>query len=198
MPQPTQHAGTPKPPQSRPGHSRKQTALAALTGLLLGAGITTATATALWPHQPAPTLRPLETAPETDAVRSGNLQFDATGLRCAITTVIGTHGEHWAKGRLCRIRLTVTSQDSVFGQIDNELHRLVLDDDSELALDREATQIKRQPLHTEVAAHGAITYDLWYDLPRSRHPTALRVRANDTEPPATIPLPRRDWTEGSA
>ncbi|KUL41710.1 hypothetical protein [Streptomyces regalis] len=198
MPQPTQRAGTLEPPEVGPENSRKQTALAALAGLLLGAGIATATATALWPHQPAPTLRPLEAAPGTDSVRSGNLQFDATGLRCGITTVIGTHGEHWAKGRLCRIRLTITSQDSVFGQIDNDLHRLVLDNGSELPLDREATQIKRQPLRTEVAAHGAITYDLWYDLPHSRHPTALRVRANDTEPPATIPLPRRDWTEGSA
>ncbi|WP_128429101.1 hypothetical protein [Streptomyces cyaneus] len=188
----------PTPAHPTPDKRHLRTALAGLTGLLLGAAITAATASTLWPHTPTTPLRPLEAAPETDPVRSGNLQFDTTGLRCGITTIVGTHGEHWAKGRLCRIRLTITSQDSVFGQIDNEIHRLALDDGTELTLDREATQIKRQPLRTEVAAHGTITYDLWYDLPRNRHPTALRVRANDTEPPATIPLPRRDWTEGSA
>ncbi|MER5751031.1 hypothetical protein [Streptomyces sp. NPDC002088] len=173
--------------------------LSGLIGLTAGIAATTGTAAALWPKPTPPAdLRPLEINPDTPAVRSGNLTFDTIGLRCGIITVVGTHAEHWAKGRLCRVRITVTSQDSVFGEIDNNLHRLTLDNGRTLPLDREATQIKRQPLETEVAAHGQITYDLWFDLPKNTRPTNLRVRANEEEPPATIPLPERDWAEGSA
>lgn len=182
-------------PPRRPQNGPLTTTLAGLTGLLLGAGIAAATATALWPGKPTPaTLRPLETDPATAPARSGNIHFDAIGLRCAITTVIGTHGEHWAKGRLCRVQLSATSQDSVFGQIDNNLHQLTLDNGRKLVIDGEATQVKRQPLHTEVAAHGTAVYDLWFDLPRDRRPVTLHVRANDTEPPATIPLPEQHWS----
>ncbi|GAA3370154.1 hypothetical protein GCM10020367_15660 [Streptomyces sannanensis] len=173
--------------------------LSGITGLAIGVAATTTAAVLLWPETSPPSqLRPLELNPDTSATQSGNLIFDTIGLRCGITTIIGTHGEHRAKGRLCRVRITITSKDSVFGQVDNNLQQLTLDNGKALSIDRIATQVKRQPITTEVAAHGQITYDLWFDTPRGSRPTGLRVRANDKEPPVTIPLPERDWTEGSA
>ncbi|MEU4095685.1 hypothetical protein [Streptomyces sp. NPDC026673] len=128
----------------------------------------------------------------------GNLEFRALALRCGIAVIIGTHAEHPAKGRLCRIRVAVIVDDSVSARLDNDLHRLVLADGTRHSMDWEAMQIKRQPLVIDIGAHDRAEYDLWFDIPRDAVLDRLAVTNDKGMPSKDIPLPRRDWPDHSA
>ncbi|MFF7212151.1 hypothetical protein ACFZAU_16700 [Streptomyces sp. NPDC008238] len=173
-----------------------------MAGALAGATVAALTAATIWPHPSPPTtgqpLRQLEIALDAPAVTAGNLEFRALALRCGIAVIVGTHAEHPAKGRLCRIRVGVTVDDSVSARLDNDLHRLVLADGSRHAMDWEAMQIKRQPLTIDIGAHDSAQYDLWFDIPRGAAVDHLAVTNDKGMPSADIPLPRRDWPDHSA
>ncbi|WP_431959860.1 hypothetical protein [Actinacidiphila sp. bgisy160] len=180
----------------------RRPALTALAGALAGATVAALTAAAIWPH-PSPSaagqpLRQLEIPLDAPAVKAGNLEFRALALRCGIAVIVGTHAEHPAKGRLCRIRVLVTVDDSVSARLDNDLHRLVLADGSRHPMDWEAMQIKRQPLTIDIGAHDSAQYDLWFDIPRDAAVHHLAVTNDKGMPASDIPLPQRDWPDHSA
>jgi hypothetical protein len=176
--------------------------VAALTGTLAGITVAALTAAAIWPSPSPPAagqaLRQLEIPLDAPPVRTGNLEFRALALRCGIAVIVGTHAEHPAKGRLCRIRVTVTVDDSVSARLDNDLQRLALTDGSRHSMDWEAMQIKRQPLTVDIGAHDSAEYDLWFDIPRDAVVDRLVVTNDKGMPTADIPLPRRDWPDHSA
>ncbi|MFF3562968.1 hypothetical protein ACFYXS_23285 [Streptomyces sp. NPDC002574] len=174
----------------------------AATAALTGALATALGAAALWPDTtpPAPQhpLRQLEIALDAPAVHPGNLDFRATALRCGIAVIVGTHAEHPAKGRLCRIRIDVTVDDAVSAHLDNDDQRLVLADGTRHSMDWEAMQIKRQPLTLDIGAHDSAQYDLWFDIPKNAAVDHLAVTDDKGMPAADIPLPRLDWPDHSA
>lgn len=180
----------------------RRPALTALAAALAGATVAALAAAAIWPTPSPPRtgqpLRQLEIPLDAPAVRAGNLEFRALALRCGIAVIIGTHAEHPAKGRLCRIRVTVTVDDSVSARLDNDLHWLVLTDGSRHTMDWEAMQIKRQPLTIDIGAHDSATYDLWFDIPRDTAVDHLAVTNDKGMPTADIPLPQRDWPDRAA
>lgn len=174
----------------------------ALAAALAGATVATLTAAAIWPDpSPAETRRPLrqlEIPLHAPAVKTGNLEFRALALRCGIPVIVGTHAEHSAKGRLCRIRVAVTVDDSVSARLDNDLHRLVLADGSRHSMDWEAMQIKRQPLTIDIGAHDSAEYDLWFDIPQGPAVDHLAVTDGKGATASDIALPRRDWPDHAA
>ncbi|MDX3237736.1 hypothetical protein PV392_19050 [Streptomyces sp. ME03-5709C] len=182
-------------------HARRPVATA-LAAALAGAAAAALTAAAIWPDPSPPDtgrpLRQLEIPLDAPAVKAGNLEFRALALRCGIPVIVGTHAEHPAKGRLCRIRVDVTVDDSVSARLDNDLHRLVLADGSRHAMDWEAMQIKRQPLTIDIGAHDSAQYDLWFDIPPDGAVDHLAVTDDTGTSSADIPLPRRDWPDHAA
>ncbi|MFJ4984772.1 hypothetical protein ACIP9H_13340 [Streptomyces sp. NPDC088732] len=174
----------------------------AATAALAGALTTALVATALWPATPRTTpqrpLRQLEIALDAPAVHPGNLEFRAIALRCGIAVIVGTHAEHPAKGRLCRIRIDVTVDDSVSARLDNDIQRLVLADGTRHSVDWEAMQIKRQPLTLDIGAHDSAQYDLWFDIPKDAAVDRLAVTNDKGMPTKDIPLPHLDWPDHSA
>ncbi|SNR87563.1 hypothetical protein SAMN05216252_101610 [Actinacidiphila glaucinigra] len=174
----------------------------ALAGALAGATVAALVAAATWPHPSPPAtgqpLRQLEIPLDAPAVKAGNLEFRALALRCGIAVIVGTHAEHPAKGRLCRVRIGVTVDDSVSARLDNDLHRLVLADGSGHSMDWEAMQIKRQPLTIGIGAHDSAQYDLWFDIPRDAAVDHLAVTNDKGMPASDIPLPSLDWPDHSA
>ncbi|MFD3453611.1 hypothetical protein ACFWVC_15695 [Streptomyces sp. NPDC058691] len=174
----------------------------AATAALAGSLATALAAAALWPDTPRATpqhpLRQLEIALDGPAVHPGNLEFRAIALRCGIAVIVGTHAEHSAKGRLCRIRVDVTVDDSVSAHLDNDDQRLVLADGTRHSTDWEAMQIKRQPLTLDIGAHDSAQYDLWFDIPKGAAVDRLAVTNDKGMPTADIPLPRLDWPDHSA
>ncbi|MEU6345456.1 hypothetical protein ABZ883_31395 [Streptomyces sp. NPDC046977] len=174
----------------------------AATATLAGALTTALVAAALWPATPRATpqrpLRQLEIALDAPAVHPGNLEFRALALRCGIAVIVGTHAEHPAKGRLCRIRIDVTVDDSVSVRLDNDNQRLVLADGTRHSVDWEAMQIKRQPLTLDIGAHDSAQYDLWFDIPKDAAVDRLAVTNDKGMPIKDIPLPHLDWPDHSA
>lgn len=174
----------------------------AATAALAGALAAVLVAAALWPDTPRPApqhpLRQLEIAFDAPAVHPGNLEFRAIALRCGIAVIVGTHAEHSAEGRLCRIRIEVTVDDSVSAHLDNDSQRLVLADGTRHSMDWEAMQIKRQPLTLDIGAHDSAQYDLWFDIPQGAAVDRLAVTNDKGMPTKDIPLPRLDWPDHAA
>lgn len=171
--------------------------IGALAGFLLGASIAATIAALYWPEPGArvkSTMREAEVSVEATAIRSDGTTIAALGLRCGMEWITGTHAEHWAKGRLCRVKVSITNNSLVTVPVANMEQRLLLADGSQLGMDLESMEIKRQLRDFTLGASNTVTQDLWFDVPLGATPAAILLRANADSPQGRIELPRRDWT----
>jgi len=176
---------------------RQWIGMGAMVGFLLGAGIAAGIAALYWPEPGArvkSTMREAEISVEESAIRSDRTTMAAQGLRCGMEWITGTHAEHWAKGRLCRVKVSITNNSLVTVPIANMEQRLVLADGSLLGMDLESMEIKRQLRDFTLGASNTVTQDLWFDIPAGASPVAILLRANANSPQGRVELPQRDWT----
>ncbi|MYS80142.1 hypothetical protein [Embleya scabrispora] len=177
---------------------RQWIAIGFVFGLLIGAGLAAGAAALYWPEKDKPlkmTMREWEIPVKAPAVLSGPATFTAQGLTCGIEWITGTHAEHFAKGRLCRVKVSIANNSLATVQIANLEQRLVLSDGSRLGMDLESMEIKRQLRDFTLGASDTLVEDLWFDLPKDIVPTAILLRANADTPQGRAELPRRDWSK---
>ncbi|MFJ8739120.1 hypothetical protein ACIRL2_07075 [Embleya sp. NPDC127516] len=166
-------------------------------GLMLGAAAAAGVAALYWPEQDKPlkmTMREGEIPVKAPAVLSGPATLTAQGLTCGIEWITGTHAEHFAQGRLCRVKVSIANNSLATVQIANLEQRLVLPDGTQLAMDLESMEIKRQLREFTLGASDTLVEDLWFDLPKNVTPTAILLRANPETPQGRAELPQKDWS----
>jgi hypothetical protein len=174
----------------------RTTAAATALGVLAGAGITAGTAAALWPgppDTPVPYVYEGDKVVDSEPAKSDFLEVRVTAYHCGMAYITGTHAEHNAQGQICRVGLRLDNQQLVTANIDSRIQRIVLADGTELAPDDVSMQIKRQQQVQQMGARNIVVLSYWFDIPADAAPTAVRIRATDTAPPAEIPLPPHTW-----
>ncbi|MFF7242431.1 hypothetical protein ACFZBU_00860 [Embleya sp. NPDC008237] len=176
---------------------RQWIAIGFVLGLLIGAGLAAGAAALYWPEKDRPlkmTMREWEIPVKAPAVLSGPATFTVQGLTCGIEWITGTHAEHFAQGRLCRVKVSIANTSLATVHIANLEQRLVLPDDSRLGMDLESMEIKRQLREFTLGASDTLVEDLWFDLPKGVSPTAVLLRANADTPQGRAELPQHDWS----
>ncbi|WP_424643024.1 hypothetical protein [Embleya sp. AB8] len=167
-------------------------------GLLIGAGLAAGVAALYWPEEDKPlkmTMREWEIPVKDPAVLSGQTTFTVQGLTCGIEWITGTHAEHFAKGRLCRVKVSIANNSLATVQIANLEQRLVLPDGTQLGMDLESMEIKRQLRDFTLGASDTLVEDLWFDIPPGSSPAAILLRANPDAPQGRAELPQKDWSK---
>jgi hypothetical protein len=186
-----EHTGT-----TTPAPRRRTLALVAALALLIGAGTAAATAAALWPDTaktPVPYVYEGDAVVDSAPARSDFLEARVTAYHCGIAFITGTHAEHNAKGQICRVGVRLDNQQPVTANIDSRIQTLVLDNGTEVPIDDESMQIKRQQQVQQLGARNIIVLSYWFDIPADRRATAIRIRATPQTPPAEIQLPAHTW-----
>jgi hypothetical protein len=175
---------------------------AALVGLVAGAALAAGIAWALWPApEPRPAtgqqqnLRTREIALTGPPVRTGKITVTPVAMRGGMIEVIGTHGEFFAHGRFCRVRIALTNADTYAHDLHTADQRLRTTDGKLVAPSRDAQGIMRQPDEVTVGRQVRIEYDLYFDIPVNAVADALVVRDAEDGAPATIPLPHHTWPD---
>ncbi|MFC0042018.1 DUF4352 domain-containing protein [Actinomadura rayongensis] len=146
---------------------------------------------------PARTVRPDETAVHAPPTASGELTFQVIGFTTGMTGLAGSHADRSPRGRYTRVRIVVVNTSRTDQAYDARNQKLLTADGAQYTRDLEATLIKRQPAEDlEIGAAMRVEMDLWYDIPATARPTALRVvgtaplgSVTPTAPPADIRLP---------
>ncbi|MGW9213981.1 hypothetical protein ACWGR4_44440 [Embleya sp. NPDC055664] len=177
---------------------RQWIAIGFVLGLLIGAGVAAGAAALYWPEKDQPLkmmMREREIPVKAAPVLSGQTTFTAQGLTCGIEWITGTHAEHFAKGRLCRVKISIANNSLATVQVANLEQRLVLSDGTQLGMDLESMEIKRQLREFTLGASDTLVEDLWFDLPKNTTPTALLLRTNAEAPQGRADLPQKDWSK---
>ncbi|MBW4719933.1 DUF4352 domain-containing protein [Saccharothrix obliqua] len=129
---------------------------------------------------PAEAVRPDEKALHLPTTADGDTAFTLLGMTTGMTTLIGSHAEFQAKGQFARVRLSVVNNGRSSVLFNARRHVLVDDQKHEYAVDTEAMTIKRQPESFDLGANVRVEYDVYYDLPATAKPMALRVYGGPT------------------
>lgn len=159
--------------------------------LLAALALVTAGCTAEQPEQPTSRepertypVWPREVRPDERALRAdGNdreTAFEIIGLTTGMKTLVGSHAEWPAKQSYLRLRLVVTNTGRSTVLFDAMRQRLVLADGSTAKPDSQAMLIKRQPEEFDLGSGVRVEFDLYYDVPASTKPRALRVFGGPT------------------
>jgi hypothetical protein len=167
-------------------------------GLLIGAAVAAGAAALYWPEKDKPirsTMRDWEIPIKGESVRSDKVTLTPQGLTCGMEWITGTHAEHFAQGRLCRIKVSVANTSLTAVPIANREQRLVLPDGTRLGVDLESMEIKRQLRDLVLGASNTLVEDLWFDIPVGVAPVAVLLRANADSPQGRAELPYQDWSK---
>lgn len=133
------------------------------------------------PRKPEPTydLPAREVRPDEQPVRvvgkDGDTEFEIIGLTKDISALQGSHAEMYPKGRFFRLRVVVTNIGRASVLFNAERQQLVLSDGSTRKPDGEATLVRRQPTEFDLGSGVRVEFDLYYDVPESATPKALRA-----------------------
>ncbi|WP_406282502.1 hypothetical protein [Embleya sp. NBC_00896] len=176
---------------------RQWIAIGFVLGLAIGAATAAGAAALYWPEKDKPlrmTMREWEIPIKAPPVLSDRTTFTAQGLTCGLEWITGTHAEHFAKGRLCRVKVSIANNALTTVQIANLEQRIVLPDGTQLGMDLESMEIKRQLRDFTLGASDTLVEDLWFDLPTGVSPTAILFRANAEAPQGRAELPQKDWS----
>lgn len=175
--------------------------LAPAAGLLLAASLLPACSVSPAGPQPAAptyrlpprTVRPGEQAVQPAYAASGDVSFTVIGLTTGMPELVGSHADIPAKGRFVRIRVIVANTGRNTVTIRTARQRLIDDHGRLYAPDHNAMLIKRQPDELRLGSAMRIEFDLWYDIPATARPRALRVSGaaalTGRPPDADLPLP---------
>jgi hypothetical protein len=129
---------------------------------------------------PARPVRTDEISLHVPPTMSGDTQFELMGLTSGMSTVIGSHADWPAKGQFVRIRVAVTNTGRTTALFDSRHQMLVASDGSSRHPDDQAMLIKRQPAEVDLGSTVRLEFDLWFDIPKDAHPTALRAFGGGT------------------
>jgi hypothetical protein len=110
----------------------------------------------------------------------GDTQFELMGLTSGMPTVIGSHADWPAKGQFVRIRVAVTNTGRTTALFDSRHQMLLAADGSTRHPDDQAMLIKRQPTAVDLGSTVRLEFDLWFDIPKETHPSALRAFGGGT------------------
>lgn len=133
------------------------------------------------PRKPEPTydLPAREVRPDEQPVhivgKDGDTEFEIIGLTKDISALQGSHAEMYPKGRFLRLRVVVTNVGRASVLFNAERQLLVLADGSKHEPDGEATLVRRQPTEFDLGSGVRVEFDLYYDVPESAAPKALRA-----------------------
>ncbi|WP_161356750.1 hypothetical protein [Streptomyces sp. SID3343] len=177
---------------------RQWVSIGFVLGLLIGAGVAAGAAALYWPEKDEPiksTMREWEIPIKRGSVRSDKVVLAPQGITCGMEWITGTHAEHFARGRLCRIKVSVTNTALTAVPIANLEQRLVLPDGTQVGMDLEAMEIKRQLRDFVLGASNTLVEDLWFDIPAGVAPVAVLLRANADAPQGRAELPQKDWSK---
>ena len=164
-------------------------AAAALVAIaLLGAGVLVGRATAR-DDEPL-RLRPGDIPVSVDAVVDGTLEFRVRAWQCGIVSVLGDHADFLADGQYCHVRLRLSSLDRPVVTYRYDLQELVDADGTTYPAESDGVQINDQPTTAKVPLLGSIELDVWFDVPEDADIVAVKVRADETTPGVTVPLPQ--------
>ncbi|WP_395106891.1 DUF4352 domain-containing protein [Actinomadura sp. SCN-SB] len=136
-----------------------------------------------------------EKAVKTPTARSGETAFTVIGYTGGMPELVGSHADVAPKGRYVRVRLVVENTGRTGQTFVPKEQVLVLASGRTIALDREAMLVKRMPEQFPVGAGMRVELDIWYDVPRSERPTAIRFQGEPgvgavSEPsPVDVKLP---------
>jgi len=129
---------------------------------------------------PARPVRDGEAPLHVPPTMSGDTQFELMGLTAGMTTVIGSHADWPAKGQFVRLRVAVTNTARTTALFDARHQVLVASDGSTSHPSEDAMLIKRQPANVDLGSSVRLEFDLWFDIPKEAHPTALRAFGGGT------------------
>jgi hypothetical protein len=177
---------------------RQWVSIGFVLGLLIGAAVAAGAAALYWPEKDKPiksTMREWEIPIKGESVRSDKVTLTPQGLTCGMEWITGTHAEHFAQGRLCRIKVSITNTSLTAVPIANLAQRLVLPDGTQIGMDLEAMEIKRQLRDFVLGSSDTLVEDLWFDIPVGVTPVAVLLRANADTPPGRAELPQKDWSK---
>jgi hypothetical protein len=152
--------------------------LPAVVVLALAAGCSTAE-----PSRPAPTtyelpprqVRPDEMALKVPPAKNGDTEFTLLGLAAGLPSITGSHTEFPAKGQFVRLRLVVTNTGTSSVLFDAKRQLLVDDRGVAHPPEDQAMIIKRQPAQFDLGHGVRVEFDLYWDIPKDRKPTAVRA-----------------------
>ncbi len=163
-------------------HARRIAATVALLGAVLGGCTATPE-----PPPPAPVyelpprpVRPGEVALRPVPTTEGDTVFELIGLTTGLKSVVGSHAEWPAKGQFVRVRLVVANNGRNTVLFDTSRQQLLASDGVDHVPDSQAMLIKRQPGKIDVGAGDRLEFDLYYDVPVTASPNALRVFGGPT------------------
>lgn len=175
----------------------RRVALGLASGIVVGAGVATLVAVALWPEGRQPSLGSVAIDPP--AAHPGPFIVQAKEFRCGMAEIVGTHAEFYPKrGQYCRVRVDVTADDATEDYWDSLQQQLTMSNGTTIGADLDAMHIKRQPLQILLGGHETLEFDLWFDVARGAEPTALVVRPAAGSPADSIALPAHVFPYGAA
>jgi hypothetical protein len=111
---------------------------------------------------------------------SGDTQFELIGLTSGMPTVIGSHADWPAHGQFVRLRVAVTNTARTTTLFNTRHQVLVASDGSTTHPSDDAMLIKRQPAEVDLGSTVRLEFDLWFDIPKEAHATALRAFGGGT------------------
>ncbi|WP_433263326.1 hypothetical protein ACQPZF_31895 [Actinosynnema sp. CS-041913] len=131
---------------------------------------------------PVPTVpvRPDERVLRVSTTADGDTAFTLLGLTTGMRALIGSHAEFEAQGQFVRIRMSVINNGRSGVSFDARRHVLLDAQRVEYVVDSQAMTIKRQPEVIDLGANVRLEYDVYYDLPLTASPSALRVFGGPT------------------
>ncbi|HEY7482818.1 MAG TPA: DUF4352 domain-containing protein [Streptosporangiaceae bacterium] len=121
-------------------------------------------------------VRDFETPLPEKPVKLGEILYSVIAIRTGIVAVVGSHADWLPKGQYVRLRIAVTNEGRDMHNFTPLKQLLVANDGKTYKVSFDAMQIDRQPNGVlTVAREERREFDLWFDIPKTAKPQALRV-----------------------
>ncbi|GLZ03702.1 hypothetical protein Acsp03_11690 [Actinomadura sp. NBRC 104412] len=138
---------------------------------------------------PRPVRNDGEKAVKAPTARSGETAFTVIGYTGGMPELVGSHADVRPKGQYVRVRLVVENTGRTGQTFVPKEQSLVLASGRTITPDREAMLVKRMPEQFPVGAGMRVELDIWYDVPRTERPAAIRFQGEPGVGAVSEPAP---------